>query len=122
MYKRQVLKILVNNEDKLLIESAPRNIEEVEQTVIEFVQNPLLETDKPTSSDKAIISIENDEDTSYEMYVQVYAHIHSAYKKMRNEEALSKFGKPLDQLTTAEKNVILNKFPLKLSEADPYSL
>lgn len=119
---RNVLKIIINDEDQLLIESELRKIEDVENAVIEFVQNPQIHIDKPTSPEKAIISIENDEDTSYELYVQVYAHIHCAYKKMRNEEAMYRFEKPLNQLTVAEKNIVLNKYPLKLSEADPYSL
>ena len=120
--KNIVLKILVNADNDLLVESKPTEIELMKALVIDFVNNPRKEKDKPITSDKAIISLQNDVNTSYETYVKIYAHIHEAYLTMRNEMAQVQFQSDYDQLAVAQKNVILKKYPMKLSEADPFNM
>ena len=117
---RNVLNVLVNGNDDLLVEKRPLDIKLLTETVKEFVLNPRGESDKPRSTDKAIISLQNDVNTSYETYILVYSQIHEAYKQLRLESAMTHFGKPYVELTIAEKNIILEKLPLKLSEADPF--
>jgi len=63
--ENNVLKILVNADDKLLVESKPASIERIRDIVIDFVTNPKAESTKPKRPDKAIISLQNDVNTSY---------------------------------------------------------
>ena len=85
--ENKVLKILVNADNNLLIESKPTSIDKMKEIVIDFVNNPRGEHNKPERSDKAIISLQNDFKTSYEAYVKIYAQIHEAYLIIRNEMA-----------------------------------
>ena len=118
--ENNVLKILVNADDDLLVESKPTNIDRMKDLVIDFVNNPRGEYNKPISPDKAIISLQNDVNTSYETYVQIYAHIHEAYKILRNNMAQNNFQSDYKNLAIADKNTVLKKYPMKLSEADPF--
>lgn len=120
--ERDVLTILVNGEDNVLIESKPTPKDEVKKIVVDFVTNPTGDNNKPVISENAIISIQNDINTSYEVYVKIYSQIHEAYSFMRNTMAQAKFQTEYAQLSIPQKNTILQKFPLKVSEADPFKL
>lgn len=117
---RNVLKILVNADDNVLIESIPREKEEIKDIVIDFVTNPKQENDKPINSKSAIISLQNDVNTSYDAYVKIYSQIHEAYGYLRNSMAQNNYQTEYTQLSVQQKNSILEAYPLKLSEADPF--
>lgn len=120
--ENNVLKILVNADDDLLVESKPTKIDRMKEIVIDFVTNPRRESTKPQSPDKAIISLQNDVNTSYETYVKIYAHIHDAYTSLRNDMAQESFKSNYKDLAVADKNTVLKKYPMKLSEADPFDM
>lgn len=115
-----VLNILINKEDDLLIEKKDAQIDEVQERVIDFVLNERDLNNRPSSPQKAIISIHNDKETSYEVYIEVYSQIQAAYKSMRNEAALSKYDLLFDQLPYEKKRNIASIIPLTISEADPF--
>lgn len=117
---RNVLKILVNADDNVLIESIPTDKDKIKDIVIAFVTNPRKENDKPTSPKSAIISLQNDVNTSYETYVKIYSHIHEAYSFLRNSMAQDNYQIEYAQLSVKQKNLVLETYPLKLSEADPF--
>ena len=121
MAERNVLTILVNADDDVLVETKPTDVNQIMDIVIDFVTNPRMESDKPLQPDMAVISIQNDVNTSYEMYVNIYSHIHDAYGILRNTMSNEYFQKNYDQLSIGEKNIVLAKYPLKLSEAGPFS-
>ena len=114
------MKIVVNAKDELLVESKRTNVNQLKDMVVTFVTNPRKEKDKPIRTKDAIISLQNDVQTTYEVYVQIYSHIHEAYATLRNDLARALFRTDNDQLTIAQKNEILKEYPLKLSEADPF--
>lgn len=118
--ERNVLTILVNANDYVLVEKQPKRLEDMEEIVMDFVTNPSSDRNKPISPEKAIISLQNDVNTSYEAYVQIYSHIHSAYLKLRNNMAQERFQSSYEKLAVSQKNEVLKKYPLKLSEADPF--
>jgi len=120
MPDRNVLALLINAENEILIEAEPAKIEDVKKTVIDFVLNESQTIDKPRTPTDAVISIQNDEKTSYEVYVQIYGAIHEAYLFMRSDMARSNFALEYDQVSISQKNQILKALPLKLSEADPF--
>ena len=117
---RNVLKILVNADDEVLVESIPTEKDKLKDVVIEFVDNPNKDNDKPLETKNAVISLQNDVNTSYDAYVQIYSHIHDGYAFLRNTMAQNEFQTDYAQLSVSQKNTILNTYPLKLSEADPF--
>jgi len=117
---RDVLKIIVNAKDNVLIESIPTEKNKIKDIVIDFVTNPMQDNDKPLDSKNAIISLQNDVNTSYEAYVKIYSHIHDAYGYLRNSMAQNSYQTEYGLLTVQQKNNVLKAYPLKLSEADPF--
>ena len=73
----------------------------------------------------AVISLRNDTETSYNMYIQVQNELTRAINELRDELSEEKFGKPYVELNKSnpeEKKMILairQVFPQRISEAEP---
>jgi len=80
----------------------------------------------PNSSDnpvKAVVSLQNDRGTSYEMYIKVQNELVAAYEDLRNEYSMKKYGKPYLELTDeALIDDVKSAFEQKISEAEPLDL
>lgn len=117
MSDHYVLDIKVNKYDQLLIEGEEMDITNLNNYIKIFIQDPSKSSNFAT---KAIISLQNDVETSYNIYLQVYSIIRKAYKEMRTDLAKHRFDTPYEDLTTPERNEIIASLPIKISEADPY--
>ena len=95
----------------------------------------------PSSSDnpeKAIISLKNDRETSYKVYIAVQNELVAAYNELRNREYLrlnpmsgmnfvqanNRYADPRTSSDEKEKlkpqlNIVKSMYPQKLSEAEP---
>jgi len=75
-------------------------------------------------SNSAVVSLQNDNGTSYDMYIQVQNELQSAINELRNKLALEKFGVKYDDLsltddTDKEKIMAVRQvFPQRISEAE----
>ncbi len=73
----------------------------------------------------ALISLQNDRGTSYEMYISVQNELSAAVNQLRNDLSEEKFGVPYSELNTADDNdkpkikAIRAVFPQRISEAEP---
>ena len=73
----------------------------------------------------AVISLRNDTETSYDMYIQVQNELTRAISELRNELSEEKFGKKYDELEKGiaeEKKMIIairQVYPQRISEAEP---
>ena len=115
-----VLNILINADDELLIESELSDKAEVKDRVIAFVLNEEKTADRPSDPARAIISIQNDERTSYEAYIDIYSQIQAAYRQMRDQRAQRLFQTDYIDLPRADKMEVAAAIPMKISEADPF--
>lgn len=127
--KRNIFVVLVNAYDQLLVNEEPMDIEDLKRKTVEFVDNngdgsctycqgsrrPNL-SDNP---DKAIVSLQNDRGTSYEMYIKVQNELAAAYNELRNRASNQKFGVKFDQLNDEQRKEIQTMYPQKISEAEP---
>ncbi len=141
--------VLVNKNDDLLVEDEPMELKDLRQAAIDFLDNGGAPSNSPehcnycrgnkdTSSsdnpDKAIISVQNDRLTSYNMYIAVQNELVGAYNFLRNRESQRLFGWEFTYVKSqvdagtyigdrgkAEENLkeIQKLYPLKLSEATP---
>lgn len=132
---RNVFVVLVNRNDQLLVEGEPTDISQLREKAKEFIANPgkkeNLPEFKPTEVpffgeiqvSKQVISLQNDNGTSYGMYINVQNELAAAYRELRNEKALSKFGRSYDDLLdkkmTARAKAIKKIYPNRVSEAEP---
>lgn len=72
----------------------------------------------------ALISLQNDNSTSYDMYIQVQNELQSAVNQLRDDISMEKFGVTYDQLNPLgddkEKIIAIRQVvPQRISEAEP---
>ena len=118
--KKEVLEVLVNANDQLLVEGKLMRVDQLQQKTIDHLTNEGKDPNLATSSTSAIVSLKNDRGTSYDMYLSVYNELEAAYKKVRNDYAMQKYGLEFSKLRSkAQIDEVKEKYPKKLSEAEP---
>ena len=123
MNTNNVLSILVNSENKLLVKEVEAEISGLKNLAKEFISNPMKRKDRPKTPANAIVSLRNDRQTSYDIYIEVYNELKAAYRELRDEEAQRRFRKDtFDQLLPEQKEEIRAIIPLVISEAEPTDL
>lgn len=68
---------------------------------------------------KQVISLQNDRGTSYNLYITVQDQLALAYRELRDELALEKFGVKTQLLTDDQYQAVKTVYPQKISEAEP---
>ena len=143
--------MVVNKYNQLLVEEEPTELKDLRQMAVAFLDNgggqgeeacDFCQGEKdPASSDnpqKAIISLKNDRETSYKVYVAVQNELVAAYNELRDREFQRL--NPMTGMSFVEANKtyndprtsqdekarlkpmldeVKNLFPQKLSEAEP---
>ncbi|MBQ9434854.1 MAG: biopolymer transporter ExbD [Bacteroidales bacterium] len=129
--KRNVLNVLVNFNDALWVNGEELNISQLKEKAKEFLENPANQANLPEKEikeidnigefavSKGVISLTNDQSTSYEMYVQVQNELEKAVNELRDKVAVSYFGKKYDALDTALRKSVQKAIPMNISEAPP---
>ena len=119
IHDRNVLVVLVNARDQLLVEGEWSDVSQLRETTKEFIVNPQAKETLPESPTKAVVSLQNDRGTSYNMYIQVQNELKAAYNEVRDEEARARFGKNFADLNESQQKEIQSMYPIKISEAEP---
>jgi biopolymer transport protein ExbD len=143
--EKNIFTVLINKNDQLLVDDVPMDLEDLRQAAIDFLDNggdgscsyckgerDVASSDNP---DKAVISLQNDAETSYEAYISVQNELVAAYYFLRDRECMSRYGKTFRELESmfddpktkeAQRERIepiikdiQALFPQKLSEAEP---
>lgn len=149
--QRNIFEVLVNANDNLLVEGDFIQVTELKAKAKEFIKShpsfpnisdpenaafpnmpEFKEEEIPVIGkalvSKQIVSLQNDNGTSYEMYLKVQNELVAAYKELRNELAMEKFGKSYEELVLlsggsekykSQKNAIKKIYPQRISEAEP---
>ena len=132
---RNVFVVLANANDQLLVEGQLMDITEITEAAKEFIANPMNLDGLPEKKEvvlpvfgkrmvsKQVISLQNDNGTSYELYIAVQNELARAYNELRNELAMDEFGVSYDALIEKgdkERSKAIKKFyPQRISEAEP---
>ena len=149
--QKNIFTVVVNKNNQLLIEEELKDISDVRKLAVDFLDNGGGTGEDscdycngkrdPASSDnpeKAIISLKNDRETSYKIYIAVQNELVAAYNVLRNREFLrlnpmmgmdfvqanNKYNDPRTTSVEKEKlkpllSIVKNMYPQKLSEAEP---
>ena len=142
--QKNIFTVLLNGKDQLLVEDELMELKDIRKAAVEFLDNGGDGTcsycrgkKDPGSSDnpdKAIISLKNERETSYKMYISVQNELVAAYNFLRDRESNRLYGwnfsevkKDIDAGTylgdvtdaRAKLKEVQLLFPLKLSEAEP---
>ncbi len=111
-------------------------VEELREVAKEFIANPDNKANMPEFhpadpplpilgaypiTKNHIISVQTDRSTKYEVYFQIQNELMAAYNELRDEFAMSKFGKHYNHLDpeSDEALAVRGVYPLKISEAEP---
>ena len=130
---RNVLKILINSNDRLLIDGKQGDVRNLKQKAIDFMTVHLNNPDYPETSpkyieelgmemetSKGLISLKNARGTSYEMYIQVQNELAAAFSEMKDDLSMRLFGLKYSQLIDETKIKGINAaVPVRISEAEP---
>jgi biopolymer transport protein ExbD len=85
---RNIFKILINSQDKLLVEDEPLDdISRIKPMIKEFVLNYGANPTLSDNPEEAVVSLKTDRGTGYEIYIQVYDEILGAYNEIYAERA-----------------------------------
>lgn len=126
--ERNILRIFINGNDELFVEDDVISIKELKSIAKAFLDNNGDQSCSycnglrdPKSSDNpldAVISLQNDKQTSYEMYVGVQDILTKAYYELREAYAQKEFGKNASDLSESDLKEIKKAYPFILSEAE----
>lgn len=149
--ERNIFTVVVNKNNDILVEEKPMQLRDVRSAAVKFLDNgggvgeeacDYCKGERDTSSsdnpDKAIISLKNDRETDYKVYISVQNELVAAYNELRDREFLRLY--PNQRMTFVEANklysdprtspkeklklkpkldVLKKMYPQKLSEAEP---
>ncbi|GGI57458.1 ExbD/TolR family protein [Winogradskyella haliclonae] len=126
--ERNVFRIFINFENKIMAEDEIIELEELKDLVIAFIDNNGENVcgycngeQQPNLSDKpseAIISLKHDALTNYGMYIAVQDEISDAYYDLRVAYAKKTFDKIPDELSKEELKAVKEAYPFILSEVN----
>jgi biopolymer transport protein ExbD len=144
--ERNIFVVLANANDYMLVEGEYMQIEDLKDKAKEFIignpSNPddarFPEFEKVIDPEitkyfganqmisKQIVSLQNDRGTSYDLYIQIQDQLAAAYREVRDEVAMQKFGQTYTELAASSKQSDLDKanavkklVPQRISEAEP---
>ena len=149
--EKNIFTVVVNKNNQLLVEESLTDIKDLRGLAVDFLDNgggsgeeacDYCQGSKDRSSsdnpEKAIISLKNDRETDYKVYISVQNELVAAYNELRDREftrlypsenmsyveADKKYSDPRSDKTVKEKlkeklSVIKTLYPMKLSEAEP---
>jgi biopolymer transport protein ExbD len=129
--KRNLLDVRVNANDAILVNEKAISISELTEIAKNFLANPTNDPELPMKEQKdidgigdfqvskGVISLTNNQSTTYNMYVQVQNELQRAINELRNQVSQNYFGKKYDNLDTALQKAVQKAIPANISEAKP---
>ena len=149
--QRNIFTVVVNKDNRLLVEEELMDISELREAAIAFLDNGggqgeeacdyckgKRDTSSSDNPEKAIISLKNDRETSYKVYIAVQNELVAAYNDLRDREfallnpmagmtyteAQKRYSDPRSTSTEKAKlkpllDEVKSMYPQKLSEAEP---
>jgi len=130
--KRNMFTVLVNRNDRLLVNNRPGDIRTLRSEARDFLSIHLDNEEYPEVKEeeipfigkifvsKGIISLKNDRGTSYDMYIQVQNELAAAVNELRDELSMRTFGVKFADLVKQEHiEAVQQAIPIAISEAEP---
>ncbi len=130
--ERNVFEVLINANNQLLVEKQPMALQNLKDAAKVFIQNPANLATLPEREEievpffgvypvttKAVISLQNDRGTQYQMYLAVQNELQAAYNELRDELARRQFNSSFSDLGEEQQSAIRVIYPQKISEAEP---
>ncbi|HFA51126.1 MAG TPA: biopolymer transporter ExbD [Bacteroidetes bacterium] len=120
--ERNIFSVKINFADELLVRGKPVQIGQLRAKAKEFILNPDKDENLAIAPDQAIISIQNDRNTTYQKYISVYNELKAAYNELWEEEAQRQFRTSFEKLSRNKRKAVQKKIPLVISEGEVVDL
>ncbi|WP_026473797.1 ExbD/TolR family protein [Alkaliflexus imshenetskii] len=130
--ERNVFEVLINANNQLLVEKQPMALRDLRAAAKEFIENPMNLENLPEKemievpyfgvipvTAKAVISLQNDRGTQYQMYLSVQNELQAAYNELREELSRRQFNMKFSELDSDQQSAIRQIYPQRISEAEP---
>ncbi len=117
--KRNVLEIRINSGNQLLVEGELMDISQLKDFTKKFITNNGKDRNLSDNPQIAVISLQNDRGTEYDIYVQVQDQLRIAYREIRDAESQKRYGLNYKKLNEDEQAIVKAIYPQKISEAEP---
>ena len=121
--QRNLLNVLVNADGQVLLDNEVTDVDAIRGIVKRHILNNGREPQFSVSPDKAVTSFKTKRGLPYEIYIAVLDEIKSAYNEVRDEAARQEFGTTYleykARLGDDDEDVIAERYPLKISLAEP---
>jgi len=125
--EKNILRIALNAKQELMIEDELAAINQIKDISIAFLDNNGDKScdycngeELPDSSDnpkKAVISLQVDDATQYNMFIKVQDELTKAYYELRSIYAKKHFNKSPNELSPEELKIVRDAYPFIVSEA-----
>lgn len=128
--KRNLLEIKINASGEILCNDRTVAINDLEETVRLFIENPENDSSLPEKhvrnipllgdvavTDGHVIAIRYDEDTDYHSYFEVQNKVINVYRKLREELCHKAFHCEYKDADTDEKEALRAYYPQRISES-----
>ena len=130
--KRNLLNVKINSENLISCQGDEVDLRTLKEKAKEFIDNPLNSENLPEKTEKDIpffgtvmitadhlISLQCDNGTSYQKYIDVQNELAAAYNELRDIKSGETFGKKFKDLDTEDQDAVKQIYPQKISEAEP---
>ena len=125
--ERNILRIVINNNDEIMLEDELIELKDLKQATIDFIDNNgngscnfCNGTKSNKASDnpkKAVVSLQTGTLTSYNQFIQVQDELTKAYYQLRQTYSQNVLKKEVENLSKTELNKVKDAYPFILSEA-----
>ncbi|WP_298238229.1 biopolymer transporter ExbD [uncultured Algibacter sp.] len=126
--ERNILRIVINNNDEIMVNGNVTTVDKLKNITKDFLdnngdgscnycqgQNLKIASDNPK---EAVISLQNDKQTSYNQFIKVQDELTKAYYELRTRYSKSIFKKSITDLSKEEMQILKDAYPFILSEAE----
>jgi len=140
--QKNIFTVLLNSNDQLLVEDDYMELNRLREEAKKFLNNngdgsctycegAYRDPRSSDNPDKAVISLQNDRGTSYNMYLLVQNELMAAITELRTEYCERKYGvdfaklelkNPKDEKDEEMLEDIKKAYPQKISEAEPLNI
>ena len=129
--KRNVLEIFVSRFDEIMVNKKKIDVLQLREEAKKFILNVTNDPDLPEKEtknidligeyavSKGVISLKNDRATTYKVYIKVQNELVRAFREVRDDFSMLKFGKNFSDLSDEQREAIVKAIPLAISESEP---
>jgi len=130
--RRNFFYVKINSANQLLVQGEEIDIKQLREKAKEFIENPNNASHLPVKTEEEIpglglvsytkdhiISVQNDVDTQYQMYLNVQNELVAAYNELRDTFSKQRWGKVYNELDEDQQKLVQKVYPQRISEAEP---